>query len=148
MSWKKFNFQSVSCSWHMILLVICKRSAWAFLLLSGGVCVGMKTLQLTVQLKKAIILVWIQLRSDLSKTNELVIGLLSHLKFFSLFSFSPDCCEGILWINSTGCMEHTHSAIISLTIIWYLLYEKMNSSVCNIGSHSLDRSKLGNIELG
>ena len=29
MSWKKFNFQSVSRSWHMILLIIWKCSAWA-----------------------------------------------------------------------------------------------------------------------
>ena len=27
---KKFNFKSVSRSWHMILLVIWKHSAWAF----------------------------------------------------------------------------------------------------------------------
>ena len=31
MSWKKFNVKSVSRSWHMILLVIWKCSAWAFI---------------------------------------------------------------------------------------------------------------------
>ena len=30
MSWRKFNFKRVSCLWHRILLVIWKRSAWAF----------------------------------------------------------------------------------------------------------------------
>ena len=30
MSWKKFNFKSLSRSWHRILLVIWKHSAWAF----------------------------------------------------------------------------------------------------------------------
>ena len=30
-SWKKFNFKSFSRTWHMILLVIWKRSTWAFI---------------------------------------------------------------------------------------------------------------------
>ena len=34
---KNVNFMSVSRSWHMILLVIWKCTAWVFLLLRGGV---------------------------------------------------------------------------------------------------------------
>ena len=49
---KKFNFKSVSRSWHRILLVNWKRSAWAFYRYSG-VGVWVKTLQLIAKrLKK------------------------------------------------------------------------------------------------
>ena len=51
MSWKMFNFKSVSSSWHIIPLVICKRSAWAFC--SWAMALSPKgrmgTLQLTPQ---------------------------------------------------------------------------------------------------
>ena len=88
MSWRKFNFKSVSRSWHVILLVIWQCFAWAFYRWEWR-WVWMKTLQLsTGHWKNASVLVWIQLKLyptlRIDVTVNFVLGELEMLPIFSV----------------------------------------------------------------
>ena len=78
MSWKKFNFKSVSHSWHMILLVIWKHSAWAFY--RWAVALGQNgTLQLIIERNASVLL---------------------HMHFLKLFTLLP--FHGIVFVKASN----------------------------------------------